>query len=598
MGIRTVLILLTLMACTGCLTPGLDFSLSQDPEPEYKASESPGQGTSLTPVPNKEEENLPTQKVRDKGPTGYKPPYQRAPQQQLLDSALAYCQRSQESWENGDFEESISALDKAYSLILKVSPGEDPEILQQKEDLRFTISKRILECYSARFKAVNGNHNAIPFVMNKYVQKALDYFKGPNREFFLESYKRSGRYRPYILRKLKEAGLPEELSWLPLVESGFKVQAMSKARALGLWQFIASTGYKYGLERNRWIDERLDPQKSTRAAIAYLKELHNIFGDWSTVLAAYNCGPGTVLRCIRRQKINYLDNFWDLYQKLPVETAFYVPKFIAVLHIVNNPQAHGFTLPEVDREIKIEEVTIDKQVHLKTIAKHLDISYGLLKDINPELRRNYTPKEPYTLRVPAGKGEELLAELEDLPLWRPPVPAYVVHRVRRGESLSVIASKYHTTTRAIMRMNRLSNPHYVKAGWKLKVPTKMAFSSLSNSRPMAQSQELKGKLMEYTVQRGDSLWKIARRFGTTINTIRSLNQLSGTYLRVGQVLLVPKRPLSLSTIKTRPYKVKKGDSPYLIARRHRMDLDDFLRLNNLTPSTTIYPGQILSVPAH
>jgi membrane-bound lytic murein transglycosylase D len=151
-----------------------------------------------------------------------------------------------------------------------------------------------------------------------------------------------------ILEKLEAAGLPAELSWLPLIESGFKVKALSRARALGLWQFIPSTGYKFGLKRDQYIDERIDFEKSSDAAIAYLKELHNIFGDWSTVLAAYNCGEGRVLRVIRTQNINYLDDFWDLFGRLPFETARYVPRFLAaapvaqgIEHRIPNPCAAG-----------------------------------------------------------------------------------------------------------------------------------------------------------------------------------------------------------------------------------------------------------------
>ena len=230
----------------------------------------------------------------------------------------------------------------AYALILGISDQENPDIQQQKEDLRFLISKRILEIYASRNIVVNGNHDAIPLDINSHVQREIDSFtKGHEKKFFLAAYRRSGRYRPMIIAKLRQAGLPEELSWLPLIESGYKVNALSKARALGMWQFIPSTGYKFGLKRNKYIDERLDPVKSTDAAIAYMKEMHQMFGDWATVLAGYNCGEGRVSRVIRTQNINYLDNFWDLYQRLPRETARYVPRFLATLHIVKDPAKYG-----------------------------------------------------------------------------------------------------------------------------------------------------------------------------------------------------------------------------------------------------------------
>jgi membrane-bound lytic murein transglycosylase D len=295
--------------------------------------------------------------------------------QDLLDMALELCNASQELWAKGNLEQAIETLDEAYSLVMKVDVSAFPELMQQKEDLRITISRRILEIYASRYTAVNGNHKAIPLVLNRYIEYEIKRFQGPDKKFFLNSYKRSGLYREKSVEALKEAGLPEELSWLPLIESGFKVRALSRARALGLWQFIPSTGYKFGLKRDTWIDERLDPEKSTAAAIDYLTELHNIFGDWTTVLAGYNCGEGRVLNIIRRQKINYLDDFWDLYEKLPRETAMYVPKFLAVLHILKDPEKYGFSLPEPDDALSYETVSVEKQLQLKTVAKELGVPY-------------------------------------------------------------------------------------------------------------------------------------------------------------------------------------------------------------------------------
>lgn len=516
--------------------------------------------------------------------------------QALLDLALDFCQTSNDFWEQGDLDNALDALDKAYSLILKVNHDDNPEVLRQKEDLRFTISKRINQVYSSRFIVANGFQKAIPLVMNSHVKRALDLFTGREKKFFLISYRRSGRYRPAIVKALKEAGLPEELSWLPLIESGFKVRALSRARALGLWQFIASTGYKFGLKRDRWVDERMDPEKSTRAAVAYLKELHQIFGDWTTVLAAYNSGEWTVLKRIRTQRINYLDNFWDLYRRLPRETAFYVPKFLAVLHILNDPKAYGITLPPVDEEIKVEKVNINKQVHLKTIAKSLGMSYQALYGLNPELRRQATPDSPYLIKTPAGKGKILLAKLNDLPVWRPPVPAYVIHRVRNGESLSVISQRYKTSVRAIMAMNGLKKRHFVRAGRKLKIPTRRRIASRA-PRPPSHALKSMRDTLEYTVRRGDSLWKIANKFQTTTKVIRSINLLRKSALRTGQVLRIPSPPTAPNPDEIKKYRVKEGDSPYLIAKRYEMNLAEFLKLNKLTPRTTIFPGQIVKIKA-
>jgi membrane-bound lytic murein transglycosylase D len=528
--------------------------------------------------------------------------------QELLDSAMEFCNASNDFWERGDLDNAVGALDEAYSLILQINPRQPPEILQQMDDLRYTISQRVLQVYSSRFTVVNGYHKAIPLDMNPDVERALRLLKGPERNFFLNAYRRSGKYRPAIVEALKEAGLPEELSWLPLIESGFKVNALSKARALGMWQFIASTGYRYGLKRGQWVDERMDPDKSTEAAIAYLKELHQIFGDWQTVLAAYNCGEGRVLRVINSQKINYLDHFWDLYKRLPSETAFYVPKFLAVLHILNDPQAHGFTLPPVDEEVQTEVVMIDKQASLDGIAQLIGVSGEVLKELNPELKRQISPPRPYDLRVPAGKGPVLLARVDMIPEWRPPAPrrlpsgTYAIHKVEKGETLSTIARRYGTSVRAIMSQNRLKSSRYIVAGRTLKIPTRAYASAATSagsktaatsaSRPPARSS-----IDKYVVKKGDSLWKIANRFNTTTQEIKSLNRLRSNHLSIGQLLLVSRHAAEIAGTGagTGSYKVMKGDTPHSIAQKHRMELADLLQMNRLTPRSTIFPGQTLLV---
>ncbi len=493
--------------------------------------------------------------------------------QRMLDTALEIYKTAQDLWDKGRFNESLNALDEAYSLILKVSPSkEEPEILQQKEDLRFLIAKRIMEIHASRFTVANGLHTEIPLIMNKEVINEIKRFQGQEKDFFIASYKRSGIYRPMIVKELKEAGLPEELSWLPLIESGFKVRALSRARALGLWQFIASTGYKFGLNRNTWIDERLDPEKSTHAAIAYLTELHKIFGDWMTVLAAYNCGEGTVLRVIRKQRINYLDHFWDLYQRLPYETVRYVPRFIATLLIIKDPEKFGFKLGEPDPPIVYDKVKINKQLHLSQIAKAIGVPKKRLKELNPELRYEITPPKGYVLRVPPEKKEALIAKMNELENWTIPKGAFVYHRVRRGENLSIIAMKYGSTVRDIALANNLKHRNLIRVGQRLKVPIKKKkktyyaknkgikkkgsykdrskkYKSYNRHKKVAThynrrhnkksktKQAIRYKL--YRVKKGDSLWAIAIRNKTRIKKIKALNGLKSNIVKAGQLLKIP-----------------------------------------------------------
>jgi membrane-bound lytic murein transglycosylase D len=450
--------------------------------------------------------------------------------QDVMDEALLQYEASQRLWSDGNLEGAIEALDEAYDLIVKVDTSGAPELVQQKDDLRFMISKRILEVYASRYTAVNGNHDAIPLIMNEHVKAEIKKLTGPEKEFFIASYRRSGKYRGMMVEALREAGMPEELSWLPLIESGFKVRAYSRARALGLWQFIPSTGYKFGLSRDTWVDERLNPEKSTAAAIAYMEELHKIFGDWMTVLAAYNCGEGRVLKVIRKQSINYLDNFWDLYERLPRETARYVPRFLAVLHIIKDPDKYGMELGEPDLPALADTVEVNKQMRLLDIATKLGVGADELKELNPTLRRQVTPNGPFVLRVPHGTGFRLKAKLDEIPKWTPPKRQYVYHRVRWGESVSTIAAKYRTSVSAIVRTNNLRSRHRIRAGQRLKIPV-----SGSAKKVYAQKTPPGGK---YHVQKGDSLWLIAKRYGTNTKTLQRINGLRSTTLHVGQILKV------------------------------------------------------------
>lgn len=512
--------------------------------------------------------------------------------QSTLDEALEFCDAAQDFWQKGDLDNALEALDKAYSLILKISITDDPKLIQQKEDLRFLISKRILEIYASRNIVVNGNHDAIPMGINRHIQMEIDRFKGPERRFFIASYKRSGKYRPYIIKSLKEAGLPEELSWIPLIESGFKVKALSKARALGLWQFIPSTGYKFGLKRDKYVDERMDPVRSTNAAIDYLKELHNIFGDWSTVLAAYNCGEGRVLRVIRTQNVNYLDDFWDLYQRLPRETARYVPRFLAVLHILKDMKKFGFDHLVADGELVYDEVEIQRQVSLKDVARNTGVDIAGLKELNPELRHGILPPDKYQLRIPSGKTDRVLAAIDQIPISSPPQRAYVYHKVRSGETLSTIARRYRTSVSQIMRANNLRKSNYIVAGKRLKIPQKGVRVARVPSPPG------KGRdcISTHIVKSGDSLWIIAKRYDTTTKKIQAINNLYSTKLSIGQVLKIDNCMADVQEAgQPGLYLVRKGDSPFKIAKNHKMPLEHFLRINNLTPRSKIYPGQRLAI---
>jgi membrane-bound lytic murein transglycosylase D len=349
-------------------------------------------------------------------------------------------------------------------------------------------------------------------------------------------------------QQLRQAGLPEELAWLPLVESGFQVNALSKARALGPWQFIPSTGYKYGLNRDLFIDERMSVEKSTQAAIAYLTDLHGLFGDWLTSLAAYNCGEGRVLKVISRQQINYLDHFWDLYQALPYETARYVPRFLATLHIVKNPKKFGMNLPDpYAKPIAFETVRTTKPMKLFDIACQMGISPDTLAMLNPELRHQMTPDRPYDLKVPQGLGQQYALVADQIKESKPPVPErerrtkVVKYKVKQGDSLASISKKFGVSSKSILAANGMKSESQVAAGKVLKIPTparEKGTQVASGKKGKSKKAAAEPATIKVTVKKGETLTQIAKRYNTTPTEIKKMNNLQGSQLRSGQVLKV------------------------------------------------------------
>ncbi len=416
---------------------------------------------------------------------------------------------------------------------------------QEKNDLRILLVQKIQQVYAFRLTPPGSNHKTIPVVENNWVWLKLNQFK-QSKEIFEEAYRRSGLFRPMIVEELKKAGLPKSFPGYPSLRAVLK-QELYRARALGLWQFIASTGYRYGLKRDKYIDERMDPVKSTRAAIKYLSELHDFFGDWTTAIASYNCGEIRVQSVIRNQKIDYLDNFWDLFSSLPYETARYVPRFIATLLIVDNPEKYGFELPEVDPPLSYETVGLTKPIKLSSLASKLGLSADLLSQLNPELRYDSTPNYPYELRVPAGYREQTLACLNELPNWVPPDVLYGWHTVKKGETLGQIARRYHSSVAAIVRLNKLKTSRLIYPGQRLRIPGQG--QNLASAEPAEKraastqvsgpaSQSAAGQNIDYVVKPGDTLYGIARSYGLSIDKIKKDNNLESDLLSVGQKLTI------------------------------------------------------------
>lgn len=514
--------------------------------------------------------------------------------QQVLENGLEICQEATDLWKLGKLDEALHKLDLAYESVLLIGAVENPDIIQGKEDLRLMISKRVVEIHSSRRMTAGGLERAIPIVMNKHVAREIKSFQRGENTFFKESYARSGKYRPMILAALREEGLPDQLSWLPLIESGFKTRALSRARALGPWQFIPSTGYRYGLSRSQWIDERMDPEKSTRAAIAYLHELHDMFGDWLSALAAYNCGENRVMRAIKTQRINYLDNFWDLYNKLPRETVRYVPRFLATLIILEDPEKYGITLPEPMAPEDYTSTEINRVVHLKDLDELAGLPKGTFQKLNPELRHKMTPNKPYQLKIPTPSKDTVIAGLDRIKQRQLPADSYMVHRVRSGETLSTIARRYRTTVTRIVNHNNLRSRHRIRLGQRLKIPSKgiKAKQSIA-TQAKHEKPRTESKTAVHVVQRGDSLWLLARKYSTSVDRIKALNHLRSNNLKLGQQLTING---THDKQQGRTYKVKRGDTLANIAMKHRVKLAALLKANNLTKRDKIFPKQELHLP--
>ncbi len=528
----------------------------------------------------------------------------------IMEEALVLLDESRKLWAKGELDEALQMLDQAYALLLDTNGN--PAIARQKDDLRLIISKRILAVYNSLPSKAKGKRGEIPLVSNADVEKEIRSFQNYEREFFISSYYRSLIYRPIISAELKKEGMPDELSWLPLVESGFKISALSPARALGLWQFIPSTGYKYGLNRDEWVDERMDIEKSTRAAIAYLKDMHAMFGDWLTVLAGYNCGEGRVMRTIASQQVNYLDRFWDLYQKLPNETARYVPRFIATLLIVKDPAKYGFDFSGESAKYDVSSydvVETDKSMRIRDIASKLDVSEENLTILNGELRHRITPDKGYKLKVPTGSGEKFMLLAAEIPgaeiprtTSRTVKGAFIKHKVRKGETLDSIADKYKTSVSSIRSVNKIAKKG-LSAGQRLNIPitrTQVAVSSGDSKSDV--------KAVVHKVKKGDTLAGISGRYSVSLADLRKINNLKSDTLKIGQTIRLSQKEekrisrgqISNLSPETKgkteaTYKVKKGDSLAKIARQKGVPLRKLLTLNKMKQGDDIYPGQEILV---
>lgn len=397
----------------------------------------------------------------------------------------------------------------------------------------------------------------IPLTFNERVYAFVNYFVLKNRPYVKDVMAKSTFYFPLMEEKLAKYNLPEELKYLSIVESGLNPQAISRAGAGGLWQFMPYTGRSYGLHQDWYIDERFDPELATEAACRYLSMLYNMFGDWELALAAYNSGPGNVRKAIRRS--GYKKNFWEVYRYLPRETRSYVPQFVAVLYAFEYAEEHNFYIEDNIYRMASDTIMVSGYLNLKTLATELDICYEDIKTLNPNLKRFgiKTNDKPYPINIPLekadlfrGEREQIVAAAqngqEDLQyMARNSVGSTfgrdkVVYKVRSGDVLGTIAERHKVRVSDIRKWNGLSG-NLIRVGQRLNIwvyPGTQPVTTASVKKVNPVIIDYTGRKV-YTVQPGDTLWDIAKKYeGLNIDQIKKLNKLKSNKIMPGQKLII------------------------------------------------------------
>jgi membrane-bound lytic murein transglycosylase D len=484
-------------------------------------------------------------------------------------------------------------------------------------------------------KPYHSRYGDVALDQNKYVDRWIQYFTGKGRPHMARYLSRSARYLPMMKNTLRENGLPEDLVYVALIESGFSPVAHSHANAVGYWQFIRGTGKRYGLRIDGFIDERRDPVLSTKAAAEYFKALHNLFGNWHLALAGYNAGENRVNRAIRRY---YTRDFWDLYTRrysFTRETKNYIPKFIAAAMIAKNPEKYGFTDVEYQDPLSYDTVELKHPISLSRLAQNLNVDVDEMRLLNPKFRGDYIPitrGSETVIRIPVGRANDALAAV---PLSVSSMPTQVVwneyfyYRIRHGDNLSHIAHRYHTTVSKLRRLNDLSNRAVLRIGRRLKVPDpggaalySMGAKGAASKVDRTQSSLPRSGVAVHVVRKGENLSTIAQKYGTSVSHLLQLNHLSRrSVIRVGQRIRVrslsgsrvdrktsspsnvakktsAKIKRTVASVKHNPnlHRVRRGETLIGIANKYDVPLSDLAEANNISTHRHVRAGSTLVIP--
>ncbi len=390
--------------------------------------------------------------------------------------------------------------------------------------------------------AVQQEENDVPIELNDAVLGCIDLYQGRLREWFSAALARGGRYLPHIREVFAAEGIPKDLAYVALVESAFRTGALSRAKARGVWQFIPETGRRYGLQQDWWVDERSDPEKATRAAARYLKQLYALFGDWNLALAGYNAGEGRIQRLIARQGTS---DFWALRAVrgrggLRDETRNYVPMIHAAIVVAKAPDQYGFAI-QPEPALAYDLVPVDSAVDLRQLAECAGRPLDDVRSLNPALRRLATPAgRDFDVRVPSGTGESVRTCLEALPAEKR--VAFRTHIVGRGQTLASIARQYGTRSEDIAQANGIASARRLARGAELIIPIPPGVRAAARppraSARLSETRDAGRVRITHRVRRGDTLAAIAERYGATVAEIRAWNSLRSTRIAAGGRLTI------------------------------------------------------------
>src|SRR5579863_3475753 len=507
-------------------------------------------------------------------------------------------------------QEFDRVLDGVNGLELQALQQGDGFTEQQSEPAPIDEANEATVPVDANVKAkaeaeVKATHSDLPLMMTDPVAGYINYFSTRGRGTLERALARSGRYQEMIQRVLKEEGVPQDLIYLAQAESGFHPLALSRAGARGMWQFMASRASGYGLERGWWVDERQDPEKSTRAAAHHLKDLYSEFGDWYLAMAAYNSGPGTVQNAVKRT--GYAD-YWQLYKRnvLPKETRNYVPIILAVTIMAKNPEQYGLDKVVTEKPVPYDSLKIDYPVDLRLVAECVDASASTLQDLNPSLLRLTTPKDrEFELHLPVGTKDRYLTAIAAIPpdmrvWWR-------YHKVAPGDTLSSVAHAFRTTPQAIVQANGLDGDQNLRAESELIIPV------APGKHPTDEVASYSRRATTYRVRKGDTVETVADNFGVPPAMIRRWNHLKGDSVAGRHVLYIhlpvapdpnakpqiaakakPSSSLRASSSKAVVHhKVQRGETLSSIAKSHNTTVDA-LKENNRNLAN-LRPGMVLVI---